>query len=279
MFFRTSQKRFPSLCMYVQHAASRQTASGQEIGAVSLMTFAGLAVPGAIVLALFFAHPFLGLGLGALGAGSAFASIKTFKRAKARIDRLDIEAAEANELLSDALRRGKLHRIAGDATTTLLETCARNWSRVRQALESPFWTSPNLPQHYKNVREQTAKAADRAMDEAVVLLHHELELPYRSGVADRMSLAEFVEGVFGVQIPDQSSSRGPMPVAFHSVKQLANKLSELATSVESLTMSVAKDPSVQSEFKAETALDMAINDVQSIRQAEDELRRNISGSA
>ena len=277
MFFRTSQKRFPNLCIYVQHAISRQTPSGQEIGAVSLMTLAGLAVPGALVLGLVFAHPLLGVILGIAGLGSGFASVRTFKKAKAGIDRLDIEAAEANELLADALRRGKLHRIAGDPTTALLEECARNWSRVRQALESPFWTSPNLPPHYKNVREQTSRAADRAMDEAVVMLHNELEMPYRSGIADRMSLSEFVEGVFGVQIPDPSAARAPLPMSYEAVRQLAKKLSELAQGVESLTLEVAKDPSVQSEFKAETALDMAISDVNSIRQAEDELRQNLRG--
>ena len=277
MFFRTSQKRFPSLCMYVQHAMTRQGPTGQEIGAVSLMTLAGLAVPGALVVALVFAQPLLGIALGVAGLGSAFASVRTFRKAKAGVDRLDIEAAEANELLADALRRGKLHRIAGDATTSLLEDCASNWSRVRQALESPFWTSPNIPPHYKNVREQTARAADRAMDEAVVMLHHELEAPYRSGIADRMTLSEFVEGVFGVQIPDASASRAPLPLSYQAVRQLADKLEALAQGVESLTLEVAKDPSVQSEFKADTALDMAISDVNSIRQAEDELRQNLRG--
>src|SRR5689334_10792245 len=133
MFFRTSQKRFPNLCIYVQHALTRQSATGQEIGAVSLMTLAGLAVPGALVVGLVFANPILAVCLGAAGIVSGFASVRTFKRAKAGVDRLDLEAAEANELLADALRRGKLHRIAGEATTTLLEACARNWSRVRQA--------------------------------------------------------------------------------------------------------------------------------------------------
>ena len=277
MFFRTSQKRFPNLCIYVQHAMSRQVPSGQEIGAVSLMTLAGLAVPGALVLGLVFAQPFVAMLLGVAGIGSAFASLRTFKKAKASVDRLDIEAAEANELLSDALRRGKLHRIAGEPTTALLEECARNWSRVRQALESPFWTSPNLPPHYKSVREQTARAADRAMDEAVVMLHHELEVPYRSGMADRMSISEFVEGVFGLQLPDPNASLSPFPVSYKAVRQLADKLDDLAEGVESLTAEVARDPSVQSEFKADTALDMAISDVRSIRQAEDELRQNLRG--
>ena len=277
MFFRTSQKRFPNLCIYVEHALSRQTPTGQEIGAVSLMTLAGLAVPGAIVLALVFAQPIIGALVGFLGLGSAFVSIRTFKQAKAGIDRLDLEAAEANELLADALRRGKLQRIAYESVTGLMENCARNWWRVRQALESAFWTSPNLPPHYKSVREQTARAADRAMDEVVVLMHSELEAPYRSGLANRMSLSEFVEGVFGVQIPDSNSANAPLPVSYQTVKQIAKKLDDLAQGVESLTVEVAKDPGVQSEFKAETALDLAINDVQSIRQAEDELRQNLQG--
>jgi len=261
----------------VQHAITRTTPTGQEIGAVSLMTLAGLALPGALVLGFVFLHPVLAVLLGCAGLGSAFASRRAFKRAKSSIDRLDLEAAEANELLAEALRRGKLHRITGPITTDLLESCARNWTRVKQALDSPFWTSPNLPPHYKNVREQAGRAADRAMDEAVVMLHHELEVPYRSGVADRVSLSELVEGIFGVQIPDMNAQNAPLPISYQAVKQLADKLDDLAENVEALTIEVARDPSVQSEFKADTALDMALNDLKSIRQAEDELRQNLRG--
>lgn len=277
MFFKTSQKRFPNLCMYVDHAAARQVPVGQEIGAVSLMTLAGLAMPGAVVLGVVFLHPLWALLLAATGAGCAFTSWRSFKRVRASVDRLDIEAAEANTLLGEALRRGKLHRIAGDPTTGILEECARHWSRAKQALLSPFWTSPNLPPHYKAVREQAARAADRAMDEAVVLLHNELEVPYRSGIADRMSVSELVEGIFGLQLPDMNAQQAPLPVAYNSVRQLAGKLRDLADNVESLTIEVARDPSVQSEFQAEAALDMCISDLQSIRQAETELRQNLGG--
>jgi hypothetical protein len=277
MFFRTSQKRFPNLCIYVQHATSRQAPSNQEIGAVSLMTLAGLAVPGALVLGIVFSQPIVAVLIGTAGLGSAFASVRTFKKAKTGIDRLDLEAAEANELLADALNHGKLQRIAYDSTTGLLETCARNWWRVRQALESPFWTGTSLPPHYKSVREQTGRAADRAMAEVVVMLRNELEVPYRSGLANRVTLSEVIEGVFGVQIPDMNSANAPLPVSFQSVKQLANKLDDLANNVEALTLEVAKDPAVQSEFKADTALDMALSEMRSIRQAEDELRQNLRG--
>jgi hypothetical protein len=256
---------------------TRQAPSGQEIGAVSLMTLAGLAVPGALVLGLVFAQPLFAAILGVAGLGSAFASVRTFKKAKAEVDRLDLEAAEANELLADALRRGKLQRIAYDSTTSLLEACARNWWRVRQALESPFWTSPNLPPHYKSVREQAGRAADRGMDEVVVMLRNELEVPYRSGLANRVTLSEVIEGVFGVQIPDPNAANAPLPMAFKSVRQLADKLDALANDVESLTLEVAKDPAVQSEFKAEMALDLALSEVRSIQQAEDELRQNLRG--
>lgn len=277
MFFKTSQKRFPHLCLYVDHASARQTPMGREIGAVSLMTLAGLAIPAAIITGTVFLHPIWALLLAALGAGSAFTSWRSFKKVRASVDRLDIEAAEANVMLGEALRRGKLHRIAGDMTTGILEDCATHWSRVRQALENPFWTSPNLPAHYKAVREQSARAADRAMDEAVVLLHNELEVPYRSGMADRMSVSELVEGIFGVQLPDASAHQGTLPVAYRSVQQLAHKLQALADSVESLTQEVARDPSVQSEFQAESALDMCLSDLESIRQAETELRQNLGG--
>lgn len=277
MFFRTSQKRFPNLCVYVNHANSRQTTIGQEVGAVGLMTVAGLAIPAAVVLGFVFVHPLAALVLAAGGVASAVTSWRSFKKVRASVDRLDLEAAEANQLLGEALHRGKLHRLAGDATTGILEECAKQWSRARQALDNPFWTSPNLPPHYKSVREQTSRAVDRAMDEAVVLLHNELEMPYRAGAVDRMSLSELVEGVFGVQIPDMSGPQQGLPVAYVSVRQIAGKLKQLADNVESLTAEVAQDPSVRNEFHAESALDMCISDLESIRQAEKELRQNIGG--
>lgn len=277
MFFRSSQKRFPSLCRYVDHAVARQNPAGQEVGAVSLMTLAGLAIPGAFVLAFVLSNPILAVLASAVGIVSAVTSSQMFKKVKANTDRLDAEAAEANQLLNEALKRGKLHRVAGEATTSLLEECARHWCRAKAALESPFWSSPNLPAHYRSVREQTSKAADRAMDEAVVLLHKELETPYREGINSGMSVSELVEGVFGIQLPDPSNRLAPLPFGYQSVRQLAEKLRDLADSVESLTLEVSKDPSVLSEFQAETALDLCINELQSIRQAETELRQNLSG--
>lgn len=277
MFFRTSQKRFPHLCRYVEQAVNRQATTGQEVGAVSLMTLAGIAVPASIVVGFVLVQPILAIMLGLAGIGCAMGSWKAFKGVSTTVDRLDLEAADANRMLGDALRRGKLHRIAGDATTSLLEECARYWSRAKQALESPFWSSPLLPPHYQSVRQQIARAADRAMDEAVVLLHNELEAPYKSGMADRVSVSELVEGIFGVQLPDAGASLAPLPFAYQNVRQLAHKLQELAENVEALTHEVAQDPAVKGEFQAETGLDLVISELQQIRQAEDELRQNITG--
>jgi hypothetical protein len=277
MFFKTSQKRFPNLCMYVDHAVSRQTTTGEEIGAVSMMTLAGLAVPGAIILGFVMAMPVMALLAAGVGAASGFGAWRSFRKIKAGTDPLEAEAAEANQLLNEALKRGKLHRVAGEPTTNLLEECARHWSRARLALDSAFWSSTSLPPHYKSVRDQTSRAADRAMDEAVVLLHNELEMPYKAGLADKFSVSELVEGIFGVQLPDPNSALAPLPFAYHSVRQLAEKLRDLADNVENLTREVAEDPLIRSEFHADTALDLAISELQSIRQAETELRQNITG--
>lgn len=277
MFFRTSQKRFPNLCRYVDHAVARQSPVGQEVGAVSMMTLAGLALPAAAVFAFVLGSPILAIVSSLVGVVAAVSGSKMFKKVKTDDDRVNAEAMEANQLLGEALKRGKLHRVTGDATTALLEECARHWCRAHAALESPFWTSPNLPAHYRSVREQTAKAADRAMDEAVVLLHKELAIPFREGIADRMSVSELVEGVFGIQLPDANAAPSQLPFGYHNVRQLGEKLRDLADSVESLTLEVAKDPSVRSEFQAETALDLCISELRSIRQAETELRQNLGG--
>lgn len=277
MFFKTSQKRFPNLCVYAQFAAERQKALAEEIAGAGLVTAGGLSLSAGLAAGIFFANPLLGVLLGLAGLTSGAFGWTTLKKARQNKDRIGAEAAEATTLLLDALKRGKLHRITGDATTMLLEESARHWARVHQALQSPFWSSPNLPLHYASVRDQAERAADRAMDEAVVMMHGDIEAPYRSGMADRTSLADVVEGVFGVQIPDTTRPVPPLPVAFKPVRQLAEKLKDLADNVESLTLEVAKDPAVQGEFQAETALDLCISEVQSIRQAETELRQNLRG--
>lgn len=274
MFFKKSNRRFPNLCAYVENAIARRSTTPQEIGGVALTTLSGIGVIGMIVAGAVFQLLIPAIGIGLVATGAAVQGLRMLRDSKRGIDRLDEEAKEATELLQEALERGKLHKSAGDAVTTIMEECARHWSRVRQALDSPFWAGPNLPLHYQNIRAQSANAADRAMDEVVVLLRSELRTPDKGGIVEQLGVDEWVESMFGVKITPPTPP-APLPLSYQPVRHLAEKLKALADNVETLTLEVARDPSIQSEFRAESALDLCINELQSIRSAETELRQNL----
>lgn len=272
MFFKTSYKRYPNLSRYVDAASARQMTTPAEVGAITLLALAGLSAPVAILMGFMLPNIFAGLLIGALGMAAGFKGFKTLQAARQDPDRLSVEAAEANTVLSEALKKNRLHRVAGDASVAILEECSRHWARVRHALESPFWSSPNLPLHYQSVREQSARAADRAMDEVLVMVRPELEDDSR-----QRGVAEFVEEVLDTYVLQRPKDAGTLPMAYGQIRMLAEKLKDLADNVETLTLEVAKDPSIASEFKAEAALDLCIGELRSIRQAETELRQNLGG--
>ncbi len=185
--------------------------------------------------------------------------------------RLRREAHEAGELMRAALQHRRLHRDLGEPSLILLDEAGRQWSRVQASLAHPFWGSSGLPVHYESVRDQSARAADSAMDEILGLFRPLLpDAHIRRPVMDYVG--EAIEGITKKGPSDET----PLPPAYGLARDLAEQMRTMADELERITASAALDPSTFDQKGARPALDGAIHDLQSLRQAEDELRQGLS---
>lgn len=183
------------------------------------------------------------------------------------------EAQEAIAFMNGALQRGKLHRRVDRACGVLLEECARHWARVQDALSAPFWQDRDLPLHWKQIRDSSRAAADRAMDDIVVILKPVLESRQpQSGVHE--IVGDLLESVFNVQTDGPIE---PLPRQYLPARDVARKLMALADEVEAATDSARNDPAFAEHFSQNTQIDQVLLNLREIRQAESELHQEVGG--
>jgi hypothetical protein len=65
------------------------------------------------------------------------------------------------------------------------------------------------------------------------------------------------------------------PVVYDQARELAEKLKLIASEVERATEEVSRDETVDLGYRSAAALDLALHDLRTIREAEDELRQNL----
>lgn len=196
-------------------------------------------------------------------------------------DRAKEQAPDFNQMLhrncvqlaKAMLNSKRLHRELDGAAAELLENSARYWRGIVGVLAGPFWSSPNLPEHWKSVREQIAKAADQAMKEELAILASS----FHPGTAGQ-GLGTMVEDVIETYVTGPRMRKGePFPVGYDQARQIAEKLKLMAKEVEAATAQVSAEPAVASEYHSSQALDMALGDLKVIQEADKELRQGVNG--
>ena len=185
-------------------------------------------------------------------------------------DRLRLEAYEIVKRLHASKDKHRLHRDLSDPVSSLLEECARSWSRAMEALEGPFWTNVNLPLHWQSLRAQALLAVEQGMNEVLVILS--AAVPEEPG---KWRFDEVVEEVLGKKVFAGSSKDDHIPMTYEPARELAGKLKRLAAEVESATRDVAKDEAIAAQFSSGSALDLCVGELRQIQQAEDELRQGL----
>ena len=181
------------------------------------------------------------------------------------------EAHEAILFMNTALTKGKLHRRIDKAVGLLLEECARQWLRVHDAVSGTFWEDKNLPMHWKHVRDQSKSAANRAMDDLIVMLKPVLEARQQ-----QTSTQEFIGDVLEtfLNVPSEGPLE-PIPAAFLPARDIAQKLMQLADEVEETAQRAAHDPSFREHYSSATQIDHVLSELRAIKQAESELHQEI----
>lgn len=266
----------PNLSKYVAHTAQKspegqaaQTAGcmlstiGAAVAWFALSRIIGILFGG--LISVFVVLPVLAALVGAW--------IKHLTRPQTEADERRIEAHEAILYMNSAAAAGRLHRKLDPAAGMLLEECARHWARVHEALSGTFWEDKELPVHWKNVREQSLTAANRAMDDIIVMLK-----PILANRNPETSGQEFIhsimESFFNVrtEIPIE-----PLPAHFLPARDIAQKLMLLADEVETTAQRAARDASYKDHYSSGSQIDVVLSELRAIREAETELEQDVRG--
>lgn len=204
-------------------------------------------------------------------AGLTAAWVSHLARPKTNEQERRHEAHEAILFMSGALGKGKLHRRIDKATGLLLEECSRHWLRVHDAVSGAFWEDKDLPEHWKHVRDQSKAAADRAMDDLIVMLKPVLEAR-----TQQTSTQEFIGDVLETFLNmDSDGPVDPLPNAYLPARDIAQKLKLLADEVEETAQKAANDPSFREHYSSATQIDQVLSELRAIKQAETELHQEI----
>lgn len=207
--------------------------------------------------------------LGFVGSGAWM--IRRSQRPSPPIDLHAQEATEVAKGMATMLERRRLHRDIDGGSLVLLDECARYWLRAHAALNAPYWTSGKVALPQATLRSKALSACDGAIDD--VLLHYRPYVPEHVGHRNPIDYVD--------EALEQFTFRGKggnfPPAEFALVRQIADKLRELALEAEHLSQQALEDPLVAEEFTPRTSLDETLSELREIRMAEDELRQNTRG--
>lgn len=204
----------------------------------------------------------------------AVATVSTIFWRKRSLRRLDPRFQlheEAVALARQMLTSKRLHKDLDGSSAQLLEESACFWREIKAELDSPFWRNPELPVHWKTVRLQTSNAADAAMEEMLVLLRSSFH------PADHHGWEVMVEDVVETFVTGPKLRKGDrIPPGFAEARQIADKLKMAASQVRTAAAEITAESGTKPLLSSGAALDMAIGDMRSLQEAEQELRRNLN---
>jgi hypothetical protein len=178
-------------------------------------------------------------------------------------------------LWNKATQTKKLHKLLNPAAAALLEEGARNWLRVQRALAGPIWGSPNLPGHWKQIRERSLSAAEHAMADLALLVEPFLD-PQQP---PKPAFAQVVDDVMDAIMPTNEPLPlvELLPIEFEPARQIAEKLKLLASEVEASAREVALVPESQEALGSPSDIERTLSELRAIREAEGELRQQVGG--
>jgi hypothetical protein len=211
-----------------------------------------------------------------------FGLVKLTKIGRHKPDEREIEVAQVANAFSLLVKEKKLHKRVDPAALHLMEAGAENWARIKQALASPFWSSEKLAGHWTTIREQTEQAADRAMEDLMVLGATCIGEEPQGRKED---IEDAVEDFFDLSFFDaidnikRAASSDWMSYAYHSPnakaiyepgRLIAVRLQELAQEVEDMQDEIIEEQSQDQPASAES-IDVVLSELRAFKQAEVEL--------
>lgn len=179
-------------------------------------------------------------------------------------------ARQADGVVMELKKYAYLHRAFHPAVGATLEECAGYWTRILAALDGPQWAgSETLPQ-WSSLRNEALLAARLAMDEA--LIHAGTTLVFVPQTKPLEHVSDALEDIgFGPLIKNGREYE-PMPPSFRPVRDLAERLRELAERCETAATQ-RRQESPEPMSAAFRHLDAALGEMRHLEEAEGELRQ------
>lgn len=164
----------------------------------------------------------------------------------------------------------RLHRALHPAVGATLEECAGYWMRIANALDGAQWTgSETLPQ-WVSLRQEALAATKIAMDEALVHAGSTLILVAPAKPLEHVSDA--LEDIGFGPLVRNGRDHEPMPPSFRPVRDLAERLREMAERCETAATQ-RRQESPEPVSAAFRRLDAALGEMRTLEEAEGELRQ------
>ena len=177
------------------------------------------------------------------------------------------------EISRAMLKSRRLHKELDGSAAQLLEESARYWSEIGACLSAGEWSDPNLAPHWLSIRNQSFAAADQAMEEEVVLL----QSSFTPGIRNK-SWESVLEDVIDTFVRSPRMARSDhLPPGFQQAREVAEKLKLMTYGLRSATNDLVQSENPVAGRRAGTAIDVALNEIQTVQEAERELRQNLRG--
>lgn len=287
MFFSGRAKQLPFFSDYLTALVSRGRVDGGRMGlaGAAMGVFGGLAGAAIGVLGgtgiLQMSGPAIAgsvIGLqAAMWTGFGLFYMSEKRKATQQIPNRELlrEVQPVAAQMHISLMRRKLHRDLAPTAAALLEEGARQWTRVTRALSTAFWQDPDIAEHWRSIRDHAGESVDRAMLELLLLLQSSFKLG--SGPQGWQGAVIDVVEQFGGQVQIE---RGDdlLPVTFDQARAVLSMMAELADEVEKSSKELISSgvDAADDKLRSRLAMGQTLQELRSIREAENELRQNLS---
>lgn len=192
---------------------------------------------------------------------------------KNELEKRSQEASELIQRFKGYLDGGRLHRHLEPVAAAVLEQSARNWIRVRDAVQGEVWAHPQLPQHWKDIRDQSLKAANGAMEDIILLLRTSVKTQPKAEDW-QVAFTEFFDELLGRDRPPEDTR---IPPEFEPAVEIGQKLARLANEVEEASRRLHRDEFVKTQYTSSQSIDVILGELHAINEAETELQQDVRG--
>lgn len=172
--------------------------------------------------------------------------------------------------LQGHVHSNRLHRALHPAVGATLEECASYCMRVATALDGPQWTGATTLPQWVSLRQEALAATKIAMDEALVHAGSTLILVAPAKPLEHVSDA--LEDIGFGPLVRNGRDHEPMPPSFRPVRELAERLREMAERCETAATQ-RRQESPEPVSAAFRRLDAALGEMRTLEEAEGELRQ------